>query len=131
MASIGVALDAYKADFGDYPRAEQNYTGFAVLCKALISPGPGEGLWYSATLHIIDAGDCVLSGRGFVRAPEIAMIRAGKYQAVSVHSDDMKLGDKVVTLTQWFAPGVGLVKQVADFGGKKTTLELEKFEAGK
>ena len=43
MASIGVALEAYKADFGDYPRVEQKCTGFAVLCKALISPGPGGG----------------------------------------------------------------------------------------
>src|SRR5207253_6013757 len=61
-------------------------------------------------------------------AEEAVAVPAGKYQAVSVHSDDMKLDGKAVTITQWFAPGVGLVKQVADFGGKKTTLELEKFE---
>lgn len=41
--TIGVALDAYKADFGDYPRVEQAFTGFAVLCKALIAPAQANG----------------------------------------------------------------------------------------
>jgi hypothetical protein len=66
-----------------------------------------------------------------VVAEEAVAVPAGKYQAVSVHSDDMKIGDKATTFTQWFAPGVGMVKQVMDVGGKKTALELEKFEAGK
>src|SRR4051812_21017433 len=39
MASIGMALDAYHTDFGDYPRPDEDYTGFAVLGRALVSPG--------------------------------------------------------------------------------------------
>src|SRR5829696_9407753 len=39
LNSIGVALDAYKSDFGDYPRVPAAGTGFAVLGKALIGPG--------------------------------------------------------------------------------------------
>jgi type II secretory pathway pseudopilin PulG len=35
---ISVALDAFKADTGDYPRVEAANTGFAVLCKALVAP---------------------------------------------------------------------------------------------
>jgi prepilin-type N-terminal cleavage/methylation domain-containing protein len=39
--TIGVALDAYRTDFSDYPRPEPGatYNGFAVLGRALISPG--------------------------------------------------------------------------------------------
>ena len=81
MATIGVALDAYKADFGDYPRPgtivnppadfgkpELN-DGFAVLGRALLSPG---GVWqgnppvpsapvYNAS-NAYDPGQCVGSG---------------------------------------------------------------------
>jgi type II secretory pathway pseudopilin PulG len=40
LASIATALEAYKQDFGDYPRVTQTNTGAAVLCKALIGPSP-------------------------------------------------------------------------------------------
>lgn len=40
LASIASALDAYKQDFGDYPRVTGTNTGAAVLCKALIGPSP-------------------------------------------------------------------------------------------
>ena len=43
LASIGMGLEAYRTDFGDYPRPGANNTGFAVLTKALISPGPDGG----------------------------------------------------------------------------------------
>jgi hypothetical protein len=40
MAAIKTGLDAYKADFGDYPRADGGINnGFAVLGKAMFSPG--------------------------------------------------------------------------------------------
>jgi prepilin-type N-terminal cleavage/methylation domain-containing protein len=39
MQTISVALEAYKTDFGDYPRPEVANAGFAVLTKALIAPG--------------------------------------------------------------------------------------------
>jgi hypothetical protein len=58
-------------------------------------------------------------------------VPAGKYPTVSVRTDDLKVNDTPVSMTQWFAPGVGLVKQVVNFGDKKLTLGLEKFEAGK
>lgn len=47
---IGTALEAYKADFGDYPRFDSDNTpnsinmmqdrGARLLCRALLSPGP-------------------------------------------------------------------------------------------
>ena len=43
LQTIATGLLAYQTDFGDYPRVSVNGTGFAVLGKALISPGPGGG----------------------------------------------------------------------------------------
>jgi len=42
MQSIASALEAYKADFGDYPRVTVANTGAAVLGKALLALGPGS-----------------------------------------------------------------------------------------
>src|SRR4051812_886634 len=36
--TIAAGLEAFKQDFGDYPRVEQSNEGFAVLTKALIGP---------------------------------------------------------------------------------------------
>lgn len=42
LQAIGTALEAYKADFGDYPRTAPGSTdtGAHVLCRALFAPGP-------------------------------------------------------------------------------------------
>jgi prepilin-type N-terminal cleavage/methylation domain-containing protein len=50
LALIGTALEAYKGDFGDYPRFDDDDTpdslnvqldrGARLLCRALLSPGP-------------------------------------------------------------------------------------------
>jgi len=42
LQAIGMALEAYKGDFGDYPRTTtgSTNTGAAVLCQALFAPGP-------------------------------------------------------------------------------------------
>lgn len=53
MNTIGAGLEAYKADFGDYPRppeptplstqAIEQSDGFAILGVALVGPGPASG----------------------------------------------------------------------------------------
>src|SRR5580765_5269727 len=40
---ISTALEAFKADTGDYPRVDAPNTGFAVLCKELVAPF-GDGV---------------------------------------------------------------------------------------
>jgi dipeptidyl aminopeptidase/acylaminoacyl peptidase len=42
----------------------------------------GAGGFYAAVSGIDEAGDCVLAGRGFRRAPEIGVIRDGQYRTV-------------------------------------------------
>ncbi|MEM6315121.1 MAG: prepilin-type N-terminal cleavage/methylation domain-containing protein, partial [Planctomycetota bacterium] len=43
LVTIGTALDAYEQDNGRYPRVTTPGTGFAVLGRALIGPGPAFG----------------------------------------------------------------------------------------
>jgi hypothetical protein len=54
-----------------------------------------------------------------------------KGKAVSVETNDMKIAGNPVMTTLWFAPNVGMVKQVMNLGGMKVQLELEKYEAAK
>jgi type II secretory pathway pseudopilin PulG len=55
---ISTGLDAYKQDYGDYPRVDTPYTGFAVLGKALVAPyGDGVDNTSSATPQPVDSKD--------------------------------------------------------------------------
>ena len=40
LAAISTALEAYKLDFGDYPRPDANFGGAQLLCRALVAPDP-------------------------------------------------------------------------------------------
>ncbi len=75
LNTVATALDAYKQDFGDYPRVDVVGTGFAVLGKALGSPY-GDGLTPAGLDDLSDpkaapmpqAGDCQTSG-GYTITP--------------------------------------------------------------
>jgi hypothetical protein len=58
-------------------------------------------------------------------------VQGYKGKAVTVQTDDMKIAGNPVMTTLWFAPDVGMVKQVMNLGGMKVQLELEKYEAAK
>jgi hypothetical protein len=58
-------------------------------------------------------------------------VPAGKYKAVVVQTEDTRLDADALMTTLWFAPGVGLIKQVMTYKGKQVELELEKYEAAK
>lgn len=65
------------------------------------------GGFYAAASGLTHGGDCVLVGRGFLRPPEIAVIRRGEYQ--SVKSFDLGYGEQVqcidtVERVTWEAP---------------------------
>jgi hypothetical protein len=61
---------------------------------------------------------------------EEVTVTAGKYKAVKADIDTTVQGMQV-SATYWFAPDVGVVKQVMKINGQDITLELDKFEAGK
>lgn len=69
LAVISQALDAYRNDFGDYPRidstlaqAQNAYPGSVILCWALIGPGPANPL--RSGQGVITGGDGA-DGPGF------------------------------------------------------------------
>jgi hypothetical protein len=64
------------------------------------------------------------------RGAEEVQVPAGKYQAVPVKIETTVKGDKVSN-TYWFAPDVGIVKQLVDVRGRSYSMELLKFEEGK
>ncbi|MBY0231577.1 MAG: hypothetical protein K2W96_20010 [Gemmataceae bacterium] len=67
----------------------------------------------------------------FRKTLEDVTVPAGKYpKAVRVASDGLKVNGVDLTVTWWFASGVGLVKMEATIAGQTVTSELEKYEPG-
>ncbi len=63
--------------------------------------------FYSAVAGLGEAGDCALVGEGFRRAPEIAVIRGGKYQPVKSFDPGAEAALSVlggVETVKWQAP---------------------------
>jgi hypothetical protein len=59
-------------------------------------------------------------------------VPAGTFKAaLAVSSDDLDANGLKVNCTFYYGEGKGIVKQVIEIGGKKTTIELKKFEPGK
>jgi hypothetical protein len=82
--------------------------------------------------------DCKIAGQdvkgGFVEGAEKDVkVPAGKYDTVTVTTtaDTQKIDEQPVTITYYFAPKVGMVKQIVEIGGARTILELEKYEEPK
>lgn len=68
---------------------------------------------YVAVSGLSERGDCVLVGEGFLRAPEIAVVRQGKYE--SVKSFDLSCDNQVnaidaVERVNWKAPDALLIQ---------------------
>jgi prepilin-type N-terminal cleavage/methylation domain-containing protein len=63
LNTIGVALEAYRSDYGDLPRVPSPGLGAAVLCKALVGPGGTTvtaPAWATNTAY--NPGDLVTNG---------------------------------------------------------------------
>ena len=58
-------------------------------------------------------------------------VPAGKFKAVVVASKDFRIGETQMTLTYWFAEGVGLVKQHLQLDGREVVVELQKADLPK
>lgn len=60
---------------------------------------------------------------------EDIVVPAGKYKAVVIRSEVAEGGGKLKS-TVWYAPRVGMVKQVIEDGENKIMLSLERFDRG-
>ena len=69
--------------------------------------------------------------KAVVKGPVEITVPAGKFRAVEVEFVGETNGQKM-TLTAWYTEGVGVVKQVSDYGtGTDTTIELKEFTPAK
>ena len=99
LQAISVALDAYKADFGDYPRVGANQTGAATLGLALVGPygdgvlpPPGGG---------VDASDppTVVAGTGYKPGEivrQTAAVTSPQYVCLALSK-----GSDIADATKW------------------------------
>lgn len=71
-----------------------------------------------------------LKGTFKIEEEEIT-VPAGKFKAVVCRVENFTIDGKKVPHTYYFASGIGLIKQVVEYGGQTVVLELEKFEAAK
>jgi hypothetical protein len=72
-----------------------------------------------------------LAGTVTVGATERVKVPAGKYTAVRVEVALRLNGGPEIRQTRWYAPAVGLVKQVETNGQRTSTIVLKRFEPGK
>jgi hypothetical protein len=62
---------------------------------------------------------------------EKVKVPAGEYAAYKVSGPEMDLNGTKLSVTYWFASGVGLVKLQSELAGLKVVHELEKITPGK
>jgi hypothetical protein len=80
-------------------------------------------------MEMMVLGDSITSKARAGDAEEVG-VPAGKYRAIPVRME-AQAGPIKFRMTAWYAPGVGMIKQVIEAAGQTTTIELEKFEEGK
>ncbi|WP_149115340.1 TapB family protein [Limnoglobus roseus] len=63
------------------------------------------------------------------RKEETIEVPAGTFQAIPV--DSSRAVGPPFTGTTWYAPGIGVVKAVTNFGGRERTTVLKSFSPGR
>jgi hypothetical protein len=64
----------------------------------------------------------------FVVSEEEVKVPAGKFKAIVSRTEDCVAGEQRLSITYWFAHGVGIVKQTVRVGDQEAvTLELEEY----
>jgi hypothetical protein len=97
------------------------------LCLLKLPPKKG------ATWTVESRGDGLKISGKFKAAEEGEVtVPAGKFGPVFISScDDFRVDGVKMSLTYWFVPGIGLVKQRVFVGGRELILELEKYTLNK
>lgn len=58
-------------------------------------------------------------------------VPAGEFRKIIRVKGELKINDKAVTITSWYAERFGMVRQTVSVDNQEYLLELEKFEEGK
>jgi hypothetical protein len=97
------------------------------LCFLKLPPKTKPGESWDVESKI---GSQTLKGK-FTLGEEELTVNNTKYKALVAESKDFQVSGLDLTTKTWFAPNVGIVKQIVNIGGKEVKLELEKYELAK
>jgi hypothetical protein len=67
----------------------------------------------------------------FKSGDEEIKVPAGTYKAITAATTECELNGNKADFKYWFVPGVGVVKQSMNLGGRELVSELKEFKAGK
>jgi hypothetical protein len=95
------------------------------LCVLKLPPKAGESWKVDSTV------DSTRLRGTFSLGHEDVAVPAGKYKAVTVASTDYEIALQKAPFTNWYAAGVGLVKQRVQVEGREMVLELKSYEVPK
>ena len=93
-------------------------------------PFTAGGQWKSAIKIVTDDGTSEADAAFDAGKPEEVKVAAGKYTAYPIILEMEVAGKKVIS-KNWYADGVGIVKQDVDLAGTKVKMELKKFTKAK
>jgi hypothetical protein len=95
------------------------------LCVLKLPPKAGESWKVDSAVDSTRLQGTFSLGQADVAVP------AGKYKAITVASTDYEIALQKAPFTNWYAAGVGLVKQRVQVQGREMVLELERYEVPK
>jgi hypothetical protein len=71
-------------------------------------------------------GDSIVFGTFSAREEEVS-VSAGIFKTIKVFSNDLTIRGTRISISTWFAPRMGMVKQQVEINGVEIVLELEQF----
>jgi hypothetical protein len=95
------------------------------LCLLKLPPRAGDS-W-----AVKSRGDDLQIEGKFTAGEEEVTVPAGAYEAVTASCPEFRVDRVRTSLTNWFVPGIGLVKQRLLVGGREVVTELEKYTPAK
>jgi hypothetical protein len=95
------------------------------LCFFKLPPKAGE------TWEVKSRGDGLQIRGTFTAGEDQVTVPAGMYEAVTSSSQDFRVDEVKMPVTYWFVPGIGMVKQRLQVGGRVVVIELEKYTPAK
>jgi hypothetical protein len=95
------------------------------LCFLKLPPKKDE------TWEVKSRGDGLNITGTFTAGEETVTVPAGMYEAVTSFSQDFRVDQVTSSVTYWFVPGIGMVKQRLKVGGRDVVIELAKYTPAK
>ncbi len=95
------------------------------LCFLKLPPTKG------ATWQVKSRGDGLEIAGTFTAGEEEVTVPAGMFEAITSASQDFRMDTVKMAVKYWFVPGIGMVKQRVQVGGREVVIELVKYTPAK